>query len=84
MFYVYIVQSIHQPNEIYTGFTEDLKQRIIDHNAGRSPHTSKFAPWKLIYYCAFDEKEPAFDFEKYLKTSSGIAFRNKRLIKRGN
>jgi len=57
---------------------------MLDHNSERSPHTSKFAPWKLIYYCAFEEKKIALDFENYLKTASGIAFRNKRLMKRDN
>lgn len=84
MFYVYIIQSIEQPNQIYTGFTEDLKYRIEEHNTGRSPHTSKFAPWKLIHYSAFEEKKTALNFEKYLKTASGIAFRNKRILSTDN
>jgi len=34
----------------------------------------------MLFYCVFDDKKNALDFEKYLKTASGIAFRNKRLI----
>jgi len=80
MNYIYIIQSINHPEQYYTGFSENLKNRINDHNIGKSPHTNKFKPWKLIYYCTFNNKKKALNFEKYLKTSSDIAFRNKRLI----
>ena len=43
-------------------------------------HTNRFKPWKLVFYAGFNDKKSALDFEKYLKTASGIAFRNKRLI----
>jgi len=79
-FYIYIIQSINFPKQFYTGFSENIVERLNDHNKGKSPHTNKFKPWKLIYYCAFMDKKKAFDFEKYLKTASGIAFRNKRII----
>ena len=80
MYYVYIIKSEKDPNQFYTGFSENIEQRIKDHNLGKSIHTNKFKPWKLIYYCAFKEKNKALDFEEYLKSSSGRAFRNKRLI----
>jgi predicted GIY-YIG superfamily endonuclease len=80
MFYVYIIQSIDFPKQIYTGFTENIDGRLDDHNSGKSVHTNKFKPWKMLYYCAFENKKKALDFEKYLKTASGIAFRNKRFI----
>lgn len=80
MFYVYIIQSEIFPKQFYTGFSEDIESRLIGHNAGRSTHTNKFKPWKLVYFCGFVDKKKALDFEKYLKTASGIAFRNKRLM----
>ncbi len=79
MFYVYLLESQKDPTRHYVGFSADLKQRFQDHNAGLSRHTAKFRPWKLKTYTAFDEKQKALDFERYLKTSSGIAFRRKRL-----
>ena len=33
--YVYVLQSLSNPNEIYTGITGDLKQRLAEHNARR-------------------------------------------------
>lgn len=80
MHYVYIIQSVNFPEKIYTGLSKNINHRLEGHNNGRSKHTSKFKPWRIIYYCAFNDKDKALDFERYLKTASGIAFRNKRLI----
>ena len=75
MFYVYIIQS-KVNNEIYIGFTSDLKQRLIEHNQGLNFSTKRYAPWKLIYYEVCIEKTDATRREKYLKTTQGS-----RLIK---
>ncbi len=80
MFYVYIIKSISEPNQFYTGFSENIENRVNEHNEGKSAHTNKYKPWELVYYCGFTKKEKALAFEKYLKTASGIAFRNKRLV----
>jgi putative endonuclease len=80
MWYVYILQSISDPSQQYTGATSNLKQRLADHNAGKSPHTSKYIPWSLLWYCAFPHKQHTLDFEKYLKSHSGRAFAQKRLL----
>ncbi len=81
MYYVYILRSIKKPKEIYTGFTAKTPQnRLTKHNAGLSTHTTKHKPWKIIWYCAFENEKRAKNFEIYLKTASGIAFRNKRLV----
>lgn len=50
MWYVYIIRSIANPEHEYTGATEDMKQRMNDHNNGRSAHTLKYMPWKLLWY----------------------------------
>lgn len=77
--YVYLLRSESKPHQTYVGVTGDLKQRLRDHNAGKAKHTSKFRPWFLESYVAFSNEEKARAFEKYLKSSSGIAFSNKRL-----
>jgi putative endonuclease len=81
MWYVYIIRSVPFPDQEYTGATADLKRRIADHNSGKSDRTSKFPPWKLVWYCAFQDKFAALEFEKYLKSHSGRAFAAKRLMK---
>ena len=79
MWCVYILRSINHPDEEYTGATADLRRRLIEHDAGKSTHTAKFAPWELKWYAAFPDKLRALEFEKYLKSHSGRAFAKKRL-----
>jgi putative endonuclease len=80
MFYVYIIRSESHLDQTYVGFTENLKQRFATHNQGGSPHTAKFVPWRLEFYCAFQSKDKALAFEHYLKSHSGKAFASKRLL----
>ena len=80
MYYVYLLKSIPNPAQIYVGFTRDLKKRLAKHNEGGCPHTSKYKPWHIEWYCAFHDKGKALKFEEYLKSHSGKAFTSKRLI----
>jgi predicted GIY-YIG superfamily endonuclease len=79
MYYTYILKSSIDGTN-YIGYTSDLKNRLREHNSGQSKYTSTKAPYVLTWYCAFKTKEKAMSFEKYLKSSSGFAFSNKRLI----
>ena len=79
MTYVYLLESVGFPGEIYVGHTDNLRARFAAHNAGQSPHTAKFKPWRLVTYLAFSDESKALAFERYLKTASGRAFANKRL-----
>jgi predicted GIY-YIG superfamily endonuclease len=79
MFYVYLLRSQSSPKQVYSGFTEDLRQRLRDHNTGKSTHTAQHRPWALETYLAFSDRSQALEFERYLKTGSGIAFARKRL-----
>ena len=74
MFYTYVLRSINHPNQHYIGSTAGLKSRFAKHNAGEVPHTTKFKPWKVEAYFAFETKEKATAFEAYLKTGSGREF----------
>lgn len=80
MFYVYILRSEAAPEQVYTGLADDLRDRLAEHNAGASRHTAKYRPWQLISYTAFVDRDKAVAFEHYLKSGSGRAFANKRLI----
>jgi len=44
MHYVYLLRSESHPNEQYIGLTRDLRQRLLDHNSGRSGYAAKFSP----------------------------------------
>jgi predicted GIY-YIG superfamily endonuclease len=79
MLYVYLLQSLSVESQRYVGITTDLKRRIVEHNAGKSSHTSKYRPWRLVTYVAFSDEHKARAFEHYLKSGSGHAFANRRL-----
>ncbi len=79
MRYVYLLRSEADTERRYVGVTSDLKRRFIEHNAEKSPHTSKYAPWKLVTYVAFSDGRKAETFERYLKSGSGHAFARRRL-----
>ena len=80
MYYVYLLRSHSHPDQIYVGFTHDLRERLAEHNAGKSVHTRKFAPWIVIAYVAFPNKKQAEAFETYLKSGSGRAFAKRHLL----
>ncbi len=79
MHYVYLIESVDSPAHRYLGITGNLKRRIRDHNTGKSGHTSKYQPWRLVAYIAFTDQGKAETFEQYLKSGSGHAFARKRL-----
>jgi len=77
MYYVYRLQSVESPEQTYTGYTTDIHKRLESHNNGQVPHTTKYKPWKLLNYFAFDNADKAKEFEHYLKSGSGRAFAQK-------
>jgi len=77
--YVYTLESLSSSDEIYTVQTQDLKQRLNEHNSGHVPHTSKFIPWQIRSATAFRDKSRALAFERYLKSGSGRAFLKRHL-----
>jgi putative endonuclease len=77
MKYVYLIQSINNPAQYYTGITDKIEGRLEDHNTGKSIHTNRFKPWKLLVYMGFTDDKTAFAFEQYLKSGSGRAFSQK-------
>jgi predicted GIY-YIG superfamily endonuclease len=78
MWFVYILQCSN--GSFYTGCTTDVERRIIEHNSHKVHYTKDKTPVLLVTYIAFPDKYKAFEFEKYLKTGSGISFRNRHLI----
>ena len=77
-YYVYVLKLNN--DKFYIGFTKDLKSRFKSHLSGRVITTRYLRPLSLAYYSAFSSELLAIKFEKYLKSSSGSAFRNKHLL----
>jgi predicted GIY-YIG superfamily endonuclease len=79
MHFVYILQS-QQDQSYYTGTTENVDERLREHNGGSAKYSSTKKPYALVWYCTFQDKKKALAFERYLKQGSGFAFRNKHLL----
>jgi len=70
MYYVYILKS-KKTAKLYKGSTEDLKNRLNEHNRGKVKSTKSGCPWGLVYYEAFENKKLARREELFLKTGKG-------------
>ena len=77
----YAVYILKCSNETYyTGFTRNIESRLKAHNNKEVHYTKDKLPITLIHICFFVDKLKAYNYERYLKSGSGIALRNKRLI----
>lgn len=78
MFYVYVLKSC-KDNKLYVGHTENLKRRLIEHNAGKTKSTKLRRPFILIYYEACNILMDAVEREHSLKTGFGRRYLKNRL-----
>jgi len=78
MYYVYILIS-QKDGMCYTGFTDDLDRRILEHNQGLQASTRNRIPLELIYFEGCVNKQDAISREKYLKSGWGKRYLKARL-----
>ena len=69
-YYTYILLSIHDKG-FYIGFTTNLKNRLIEHAAGKVRSTKDRRPLKLIHYEYFINKADSKAREIFLKSGFG-------------
>ena len=69
MYYVYLLQL--KNNTVYTGRTDDLKRRVLEHNQGKVSSTRNKLPMIVLYYEAYCNKQDAINRERYLKIGDG-------------
>ena len=77
-YYVYVLRSLAD-GQFYTGYTQDLRQRVQQHEAGAVRSTAKRLPVELIYYEACRTQSDATRREKYLKSAWGKRYIKSRL-----
>jgi len=73
-FYVYILVSERNRKHHYTGITQNLRQRLLEHNRDKCPNSSSYRPWQIETAVAFGSESKARASEKYLKSGSGREF----------
>jgi putative endonuclease len=77
-FYTYVLRSL-KDNNLYIGWTIDLKNRFEKHNLGLVNSTKNRIPMELVYYEACRSKENAIKREKSLKTGFGRSYLKSRI-----
>ncbi len=80
MFFVYILKSI-KFKKFYIGVTNNLSERIKQHNDGLTKATKPYCPWKYVYFEGYLSKKEAYQREHNLKLRSNAWNQLKRRIK---
>jgi len=70
MFYLYVLRS-ERTGRRYVGSTQDVEQRLRQHNSGQSLATKHGAPWGLIHHEQFLTRAEALQRERFYKTGKG-------------
>lgn len=81
MYYVYILK-FEKSEELYIGYTHNLKERIEQHRKGLSKFTKNKGNFRLIYYEAYLSREDAIEREKQLKYQGQAIGQLKRRIRK--
>jgi putative endonuclease len=79
MWFVYILKSL-KDDDFYIGSTNNVHRRLTEHNLGNVDSTKCRIPFTLEAYVAVKDKSKAIELEQYLKTGSGRAVLQKRIL----
>ena len=80
MYYFYALRSL-KDKDLYFGYTNDLRKRFKEHNAGRVVSTKERKPFKIVYYEACKSEKDAREREKQIKRRAKAHISLKRRIK---
>ena len=85
-YYVYILLS-EKDHKFYIGYTNNIKNRLREHESGEVASTKWRLPVKLIYYEMHLSQKDALRREDYFKTTAGkrtIKIMLRNFLKRNN
>ena len=66
MFFMYILKSL-KDDDLYVGYTSNLKKRLKEHNDGLNRSTKSRRPFKLVYCECYTSEIDARERESNLK-----------------
>ena len=78
MYYVYVLRS-QLDNNLYIGYTTNLRERLQKHQNGEVTSTKFRRPFELIFYEGYKSMKDAKRREGYLKSSKGKSSLNMML-----
>jgi len=71
MYYVYLLRST-KTDQLYLGWTTDLRRRLCQHNEGLSLATRNRGPYELLYFEAYRHRVEAVAREQILKKRHNV------------
>ena len=78
MHYVYVLKCNNR--DLYIGYSDNLKRRVIAHKLGKVSSTKGKRPIELVYYEAYRDKRDATKREYNLITGQQRELLRKRLM----
>jgi len=76
MFFVYVLRS-EKTKRYYVGSTENLENRLEEHNSGETKSIRNGIPWQLIHTEQFETRGEAIKKEKQIKARGAGRYLNK-------
>ena len=70
MHYLYILIN-EAKTRTYTGVTDDVEKRLVDHNSGKAKSSRPYRPYKIIRIESFGTLSEARQKEKFYKSATG-------------
>ena len=68
VFYVYLIKTLDNfKKKTYVGYTNDVDNRLLQHNRNLGAKSTKGYKWELVYKRKFNSKSKALSFEYKLK-----------------
>ncbi len=71
MFIVYILFS-DSSQKYYTGQTQNIENRLLEHNSGETPSIKHGIPWKLVWFAQVESRKEAKALEKKIKNKGAM------------
>ena len=66
-YYVYMLKSMGYKSVTYVGYTNNMNNRLKQHNTGKGAKFTRGRKWKIIYKEKFRSKKEALSREYYIK-----------------
>ncbi len=73
MYKVYILKS-EKTGRSYSGSTEDLENRMAEHNSGETKSIKSGIPWRVIHVEEFETRAGAIAKEKAIKSRGAARY----------
>ena len=71
-YFLYILKSLKDNNH-YIGISNNVSERVKQHNSGKTKSTKSRRPFKLVYKEEYNTFEEARERENFLKSYSGVS-----------